>query len=250
MRPLIVAGNWKMNGDLAFVAEIAETLNQTMSQQANTRCLLFPPAPYLASLASQINTPTIAVGAQNMHSAECGAYTGELSASMIKEVGAKYVILGHSERRELFHETDAFIYEKLARAYESEITPILCVGETETDRENGDTEAVIERQLVKVLENVTMLSGAILAYEPVWAIGTGKTATPEEAQAVHAFIRAKVAEKDKAIADVLPVLYGGSVNKKNAESLFKQVDIDGALVGGASLKIDEFVEILTCTKYS
>lgn len=250
MRPLIVAGNWKMNGDLSFVADMTQALKDTLQKGVKTICLLCPPAVFLQQVVEHTKGSKIVVGAQNMHQSEKGAYTGELSAHMIKEVGASYVILGHSERRTLFGESDALIYEKVSSAVAAGLKPVLCVGETLAQREVGQTEQVIAAQLSKVLDNVSLLSDAIVAYEPVWAIGTGKTATPDEAQAVHAFIRQTVADKDPSIAASLPLLYGGSVNSKNAKDLFSQQDIDGGLVGGASLKIDEFVEIVTCTNYS
>lgn len=250
MRPLIVAGNWKMNGELAFIADITQALKEALRGEVNTTCLLCPPAVYLSVLAEAVKGTSIKVGAQNMHQAQKGAYTGELSANMIKEVGATYVILGHSERRTIYGETDALVYDKLVSAVDAGLTPVFCVGETLEEREAGQTEAVIAKQLDRVLENVTLLSKAIVAYEPVWAIGTGKTATPDEAESVHAFIRGKVLEKDEGIAARLPLLYGGSVNAKNANDLFSQENIDGGLVGGASLKVDEFVEIVTCTNYS
>jgi triosephosphate isomerase len=250
MRPLLVAGNWKMNGDLAFVADITKRLKELFNDGVKTTCLLCPPAVYLPQVAGSIQGSPIKLGAQNMHQAIKGAFTGELSSKMIKEVGVNYVILGHSERRTLFGETDTLVFEKLKSAVEAGLVPILCVGETLSEREAGKTKEVIASQLDKVLAEVDLLSNAVVAYEPVWAIGTGKTATPEEAQSLHAFIRAKVAEKDEKIAQKLPLLYGGSVNSKNAKDLFSQADIDGGLVGGASLNVDEFVEIVTCTNYS
>lgn len=247
MRPLIVAGNWKMNGDGAFAADMVHALASHINQHPNRQCVLLPSFVHLSTLAELIEGTGIQLGAQNVAATEKGAFTGEVSAAMLQEVGCRYVLIGHSERRSLFHESEEQLLQKFKLAKAHNLIPVLCVGETLEDREQGITQQVIEKQLEAVLNDIALLDNALVAYEPVWAIGTGKTATPQEAQDVHAFIREKIGTYDKAIAEALPILYGGSVNASNAATLFAETDIDGGLVGGASLKIDEFVEILTCT---
>ncbi len=248
MRPLIVAGNWKMNGDLTFAQSLIASLKDSLANADNRQCLLFPPAVYLAEIVRLAEGSELGVGAQNVLDVESGAYTGEISTKMLKDVGATHALVGHSERRTLFHEDDEFIFRKLKAVVAQGLVPILCVGETLEEYEAGTTEEVIYSQLRFVLDEPKLLDKAIIAYEPVWAIGTGKTATPEIAQNVHAFIRSSVAKVDGELAERLPILYGGSVKASNAAALFNEADVDGGLVGGASLKVDEFVEIVSCTK--
>lgn len=240
-RQPLVAGNWKMNGRQAFATDLLAGLGERLV--AGVEVVVCPPFPYLGALAH--GPGAIKPGAQNVARTEDGAFTGEVSAEMLADCGCQYVIIGHSERRALFAEDDACVADKYQRAQAAGLTPILCLGETLEERENGDTEAVIARQLDAVLERhgAASLARAVIAYEPVWAIGTGKTATPEQAQAVHAFIRERVAGHDHMVADGLRILYGGSVKADNAASLFGAPDIDGGLIGGASLDIASFAAI-------
>lgn len=239
-RPLAVA-NWKMNGDLSLVETISSALNNLGETKAQV--VVCPPYPLLAVCSEKAQN--FAVGAQNMSQHDSGAFTGEVSAKMLKELNLEYVIIGHSERRAIYGETDQLIAQKFAKAVAQGLTPILCVGETIEQRNEGQTEQVVGQQVNAVIDNngVEALSNAVIAYEPVWAIGTGKTATAEMAQQVHQFIRNLIAQHDESIAAKLPILYGGSVNSSNSKELFAQVDIDGGLVGGASLKSEDFTAI-------
>lgn len=249
-RKNIVAGNWKMNLDyeqgVSLFSEIAHMAkDEIVGQQEVVVC---SPAIHLSSIAKlSTGISNVQVGAQNIHQAESGAFTGEISAAQVKSVGAQYVILGHSERRAYFHETDELLAEKVDTALKHGLTPIFCIGETKEERESGKFFDVIQRQLEK---GVFHLSGSdfgkvVLAYEPVWAIGTGLTASPEQAQEVHAFIRDAIAKKyDQDVAEATTILYGGSCNPSNASSLFSQKDIDGGLIGGASLKSRDFIDIV------
>lgn len=257
MRRLLVAGNWKMHGSHVMTAELISGVAQQALEFSDNNdelaydILVCPPAAYLSAAVSEVQGADelnpIKVGAQNVHAQQKGAYTGEISLDMLDDLGCEYTLLGHSERRELFNETDEQVAEKFAACVEhnSNITPVLCVGETLTDRQAGNTETVVAKQLDAVLEAVGIagFDNAVVAYEPVWAIGTGETASPEQAQDVHAFIRTKLAKLDSAIADKLQILYGGSVKPSNAQELFAQNDIDGGLVGGASLSIENFAGI-------
>jgi triosephosphate isomerase len=255
MRRLLVAGNWKMHGSVEMTAELISGVARRVLEMATISeqralpydILVCPPAPYLAQAVVLSDSQPIAVGAQNVNAYEDGAFTGEVSLPMLAEIGCEYVLLGHSERRELFAETDQIVAEKFAACVDSSsnIVPVLCLGETLDDRQAGQTQAVVARQLDAVLEKsgVAGFANAVVAYEPVWAIGTGETASPAQAQEVHAFIRAKLAELDANIAANLQILYGGSVKPTNAEELFGQADIDGGLIGGASLKIESFAGI-------
>lgn len=244
MRPKIVAGNWKMNGDKALISGLIEELNNGL--EPGDECIVFPPMVYLPHTQQSIgDNSAIGLGVQNFYPATSGAYTGECALNMATEFGVRYALVGHSERRTLFAESDEFIAKKFHHAKESGIIPILCVGETLEQREQGLTEQVIERQIEAVMQ-AGPLDTAIIAYEPVWAIGTGKTASPEQAQLVHEFIRSLL--KGENLAQTMPILYGGSVNEKNAEALFAMPDIDGGLVGGASLKINQFLEIIKCIR--
>lgn len=244
MRRKIVAGNWKLQGSRDFtsslIAELAAGLNQP-----NGQLLVIPPYPYLSLAAAACAGTGIAVGAQDVSVHAKGAYTGEVSAAMLVDIGATYVLVGHSERRQYHGESSALVAAKFKAAVEAGLVPVLCVGETLDEREAGQMERVIGSQLQPVIDLVGAegLGKGVVAYEPVWAIGTGKTASPEQAQAVHAFIRGKVASADATIADSLSILYGGSVKPDNASELFSQPDVDGGLVGGASLVAGDFLAI-------
>ncbi|WP_413438972.1 triose-phosphate isomerase [Sulfuriferula sp. GW1] len=245
MRKKLVAGNWKMHGSLAENKVLLEALVLELGQASTAGCIVCAPFPYLAQVQSVLSGSTLAWGAQNVSNHAKGAYTGEVSASMLLDFGCSYVIIGHSERRALYGEDDASVAAKFAAAQAAGLIPILCVGETLEEREAGVTEAVIGRQLDAVLavSGIEGIGRAVVAYEPVWAIGTGKTASPQQAQAMHAFIRAKLAVLDKDVAASLVIQYGGSVKAANAAELFAQPDIDGGLIGGASLVADEFIAI-------
>lgn len=242
MRKKLVAGNWKMNGNLA---ENAALLSGLTSALQGITALVCVPFPYLAQAQTALNGSHVAWGAQNLSEHAQGAYTGEVSAMMLQDFACSYVIVGHSERRSLYGESDKLVATKYQVAQAAGLVPILCVGESLQERESGVTEQVIARQLDAVINaaGVASLTKAVIAYEPVWAIGTGQTASPEQAQAVHAFIRQRIAALHASLAADLVIQYGGSVKAANAAELMTQPDIDGALVGGASLLIDEFVAI-------
>jgi triosephosphate isomerase len=244
MRKILVAGNWKMHGSNAMVSTLLERLLAAPGGQ-DVELAVFPPFPYLALARSLLSGSPIAWGAQTLNPVAQGAHTGEVSAAMLVDMGCRYVLVGHSERRSLYGESDADVAARFAAALGAGLEPVLCVGETLEEREQGRTEQVVERQLQAVLEQcgVESFRRAVVAYEPVWAIGTGKTASPDQAQAVHAFIRDKFASRDDIIAGQLRILYGGSVNGSNAADLFAREDIDGGLVGGASLKAEDFLAI-------
>jgi triosephosphate isomerase len=245
MRKILVAGNWKMHGSQAMVQELLEGLLEGTKEASNVDMAVFPPFPYLAQACSLLEGSDIAWGAQFLNPVAQGAHTGEVSAGMLLDLGCRYVLTGHSERRSIYGESDADVAEQFEAALAAGLVPVLCVGETLEERESGSTEAVVERQLDAVLNRcgVSGFKQAVVAYEPVWAIGTGKTASPEQAQDVHAFIRDKFASQDDIIAGQLRILYGGSVNGSNAADLFAREDIDGGLVGGASLKVGDFLAI-------
>jgi len=246
MRIPLVAGNWKMNGSLVSIQQLLEGIMQGMSElKENVECAVFPPFVYLAGVQRLLSDTAIRWGAQNVSEQQAGAFTGEVAASMLADFSCTYVIVGHSERRTLYGESDAVVARKFATVRKAGLTPVLCVGESLEEREKGVTEMVVARQLEAVLEleGIQGIGDAVIAYEPVWAIGTGRTATPEQAQEVHAFIRSKLAENDAMIADSVRILYGGSVKGSNAAELFAMADIDGGLVGGASLEAQEFLTI-------
>lgn len=245
MRKKLLAGNWKMHGDVAENRMLLDALMAEFGQVRDAGCIVCAPFPYLAQVQSVLSGSSLAWGAQNVSQYAKGAYTGEVSAHMLLDFGCSYVIVGHSERRALYGEMDAIVAAKFAAALSAGLTPILCVGETLEQREAGVTEAVIGGQLDAVLAaaGIEGIGRAIIAYEPIWAIGTGKTATPAQAQAVHAFIRGKFAALDEDMAAALIIQYGGSVKAANAAELFAQPDIDGGLIGGASLVADEFIAI-------
>ena len=245
-RKPLIAGNWKMHGALAESRQLVEALRAGVSANARATMLLCPPYVYLPAVHGWLQGGPIALGAQDLaDKAGTGAFTGEVSGSMLRDVGCSYVIVGHSERRALYGETDAVVATKFKAAQTAGLTPIVCVGETLEQREAGQTRSVIERQVTAVVDSagVQAFANAVVAYEPVWAIGTGRTASPEQAQEVHAFIRGMIAARDATIAAGLNILYGGSVKGANARSLFAMADIDGGLVGGASLVAAEFLEI-------
>ncbi|MBL8376654.1 MAG: triose-phosphate isomerase [Burkholderiales bacterium] len=241
-RRKLVAGNWKMNGTFAANGELVAALLAQLPRDGAS-VLVCPPAPYLQQVAGLLTGSRIALGAQNVSEFDSGAYTGEWSAPMLREIGCSHAIVGHSERRTLFGETSERVAAKTEAALKAGLIPVVCVGETWPERSAGATEAVVAGQLGPLMGRVNM-AGIVIAYEPVWAIGTGKTATPAEAQAVHDFIRRKVGAVDAAAAAGLTILYGGSVNAGNAAALFSCPDIDGALVGGASLKAQDFAAIV------
>ena len=239
----IVMGNWKMNGTLREVQQLL----QDILVISNNNCVVFPPSVYLPEAQSVLNNTPISWGAQNVHCSDSGAYTGEISAPMVKEFGCKYVLVGHSERRHIFKEDEKFVAEKFHQVKEHGMIPVLCVGENIVERNQGLTETVIERQLSAIADSKqNSFYDCVIAYEPVWAIGTGLSATPEQAQLVHKFIRNFVARYDAIAATQISILYGGSVKSSNAHEIFSMPDVDGGLIGGASLCAPEFVEIVEC----
>lgn len=244
MRRKLVAGNWKMHGALR---QNSELLARITAEASGLSCeiAVCPPYPYLAQVLSLIQGSALALGAQSVSEHSSGAFTGEVSASMLAELSCRYVLVGHSERRAMYGETDVVVAAKFEAAQKAGLVPILCVGETLGEREAGKTGFVVARQLSAVLDRlgVAAVSSAVVAYEPVWAIGTGVTASPVQAQQVHAAIRAQVAELDLGVAAGLRILYGGSVKPQNAKELFGQSDIDGGLIGGAALVADDFLAI-------
>jgi triosephosphate isomerase len=244
MRKTIVAGNWKMNASKESVNTLIEGILSGVNE-TTSEVIVCAPFPYLSQVESLIQGTSLMLGAQNLNVNTAGAYTGEVSADMIKDFGAQHVIVGHSERRSLYGETNAIVAEKTKTAIDAGLTPLLCVGESLEDRESGKTEAIVEEQINAVIDLVGIESfdQAIIAYEPVWAIGTGLTATPEQAQAVHLFIRNLLADSSEKIAQRAPILYGGSMNAGNAADLISCSDIDGGLIGGAALKAEDFLQI-------
>jgi triosephosphate isomerase len=244
MRSKSVVGNWKLNGSLASNEALLKALLREIPRQGPVACAVCVPAPYLAQVQGLLQGSGIGWGCQDVSRFGKGAYTGDVSAAMVAEFGARYAIVGHSERRSIFGDTDEVVVAKYTAARGAKLTPIFCVGETLDEREAGRTEAVLARQIDALLAGgAGQLNGSILAYEPVWAIGTGKTATSAQAQQAHAFLRGRVAQKDPAVAAALPILYGGSVKASNARELFAMPDVDGGLVGGASLVAEEFAAI-------
>lgn len=243
-RPLVM-GNWKLNGSKAFTKELIEGLKAEL-QGVGCDVAIAPPVMYLGTAEAALAGSKIALGAQNVDVNIKGAFTGDISTEMLKDFGAKYIIIGHSERRTYHKESDEFVAKKFGALKEAGLVPVLCIGETEAENEAGKTEEVCARQIDAVINalGVEAFNGAVIAYEPIWAIGTGKSATPAQAQAVHAFIRGHIAAKSQAVADQVIIQYGGSVNDANAAELFTQPDIDGALVGGASLKAPAFAVIV------
>lgn len=245
----LIAGNWKMNGSLAANEALIKAMLDGLQGAAPVADMaLCAPAPYLAQLQTLLQGSPIAWGGQDVSAHEQGAYTGEVSVAMLKDFGCRYAIVGHSERRQYHGETDAVVAAKAQRALAAGVTPIVCVGETLAEREAGETEAVVKRQLAAVIHAVAhCTSEIVIAYEPVWAIGTGKTATPEMAQAVHAVLRSQLAAATQH-PERVHILYGGSMNAANAASLLAQPDIDGGLIGGASLKAADFLQIVAAAR--
>ncbi|RYF06160.1 MAG: triose-phosphate isomerase [Comamonadaceae bacterium] len=243
MKKKLIAGNWKMNGGLAANEALISALRSGVGVPACDVAVAVP-AAYLAQVQALLAGSPIVLAAQDVSQHEAGAYTGEVSAQMLRDFAVRYALVGHSERRQYHGETDAIVAAKAQRALAAGITPIVCVGETLAEREAGQTEAVVKRQLAAVIHlNGHCISEIVVAYEPVWAIGTGRTATPEQAQAVHAVLRAQLAAASEK-ADQIPLLYGGSMNAANAAQLLGQPDIHGGLVGGASLKAPDFLQII------
>lgn len=246
MRKAFVAGNWKMHGSKAMTSTLLTEMSAMAESLENVDIAICTPSVYLDTAVNTVANGKIKIGAQNAADvAGQGAFTGEVSAQMLKDIGCTYVILGHSERRTLYGETDAIVAQKVEVVLEQGLTPILCVGETLEERETNVTEQVVATQINAVIEKVGIkaFGSIVIAYEPVWAIGTGKTATPEQAQEVHAFIRQLVAKQDEKIAAGLIIQYGGSMNPSNAKDLLAQPDIDGGLIGGASLKAQDFLAV-------
>ena len=244
MRKTIVAGNWKMNASKESVNSLIEGILSGMSD-VSSDVIVCAPFPYLSQVESLIINSDLMLGAQNLNVNLKGAFTGEVSADMIKDFGAQHVIVGHSERRSLYGETSTVVAEKTKAAIDAGLTPLLCVGESLEERESGRTEAVVAEQLNAVISllGIDAFDGIIIAYEPVWAIGTGLTASPEQAQSVHLFIRKLLADSSERVAQKTPILYGGSMNASNAADLISCADIDGGLIGGAALKADDFLQI-------
>jgi triosephosphate isomerase len=250
MRRPIVAGNWKMHGSRSETARLIEELLAQAPAAPAAVCVVCPPFVYLHEAGRLLRDSVFSLGAQDVSADTHGAFTGEVSAAMLKDVGCEYVVVGHSERRLLYRESDQLIARKFSAAQGKGLIPILCVGEQLADREAGRTREVVARQLEVVLElcGAGALEHGVIAYEPVWAIGTGRNATPEQAEEVHAFIRGRVAARDARIAAATRILYGGSVKAGNAAELFAMPDVDGGLIGGASLKADEFLAILAAAR--
>jgi len=244
MRRTIVAGNWKMNASKESVNKLILDILSGM-REVSSEVVVCAPFPYLSQVETLIVDSQVKLGAQNLNTNSAGAFTGEVSANMIKDFGARHVIVGHSERRSLYGETSSLVAEKVKAALDNDLTPLLCVGESLEQREAGETETVVAEQINAVIELVGIgaFRNIIIAYEPVWAIGTGKTASPEQAQAAHLFIRSLLGEGNKSISQSTPILYGGSMNAGNANELISCADIDGGLIGGAALKAEDFLQI-------
>jgi triosephosphate isomerase len=245
MRNYLVAGNWKMNGDSASNAVLVAGIIASAPESDRVKLLICPPFPYLAAVAAQVAGSSVLLGAQTVSEHESGAFTGEVAPGMLRDIGCDYVIVGHSERRASYGETSFMVAAKFSAALKAGLKPILCVGETLEQRESGATESVVEVQLGAVIDKVGIegFETAVVAYEPVWAIGTGMTASPEQAQDVHRHIRGVMAGNDAGIAESTQILYGGSMKGENAAGLLAMDDIDGGLIGGASLKAADFLAI-------
>ena len=245
MRQPLVAGNWKLNGTKESNKQLIDGILAGAGDVKKAEIAVCPPFLYLQQVAELLQGSNITYGSQNICEHDNGAFTGEIAASMLNDFGCKYAIIGHSERRSIYGESDAMIAQKFIAAKKAGIAPILCVGELLEEREAGETENVVGRQLDAVVDaaGIEALQNSVIAYEPVWAIGTGKTATPDQAQDVHAFIRNRLAAKNAGVAEAMQILYGGSVKADNAQDLFAKADIDGGLIGGASLQADSFMAI-------
>lgn len=245
MRKSLVVGNWKMNGLRATNRPLLESVREGVEAGIALEVAICPPFVYLADVASVLQGSPVGWGAQNLSPYDAGAYTGEIAPSMLADLGCQFVIVGHSERRTLYGETDAIVAEKFVAAQRVDLTPIVCIGESLKEHEEGMAKQVVKRQLNAILQRagVSALNKAVIAYEPIWAIGTGRTATPEQAQEIHSFIRAHIAAQDPRVAEERLILYGGSIKGSNAAQLLAMPDIDGGLIGGASLKAEEFLTI-------
>lgn len=250
MRQKMIAGNWKMNATRCEANDLVESIKEGAKTLTDVDIVVFPPFVHLAGIENQLVDTMIAWGAQNLYLGTHGAFTGEISGSMLVDYGCQYVLVGHSERRHLFHEDLTLVSAKFKAALQVGLQPVLCIGETREQREKNETEKVIREQLESIIKDsgVEVFRRAIIAYEPVWAIGTGLTATPEQAQEVHAYIRGILAKQNVEIANTARILYGGSVKADNAAGLFAKPDIDGALVGGASLDAKGFLKICEAGK--
>ncbi|MBC3919780.1 triose-phosphate isomerase [Undibacterium sp. CY18W] len=244
MRRTLIAGNWKMNGDFSANRSLLSEIKAGLPASLNCDVLVCPPAPYLAQCAELLAGTAVMWGAQDVSVHAQGAYTGEISAAMLADCGSKYVIVGHSERRAYHAESDELVAQKALHLQKSGLLPIVCVGETLEQRESGQTNQVVAAQLNAVLDVLGDMAAMVVAYEPVWAIGTGKTATPQMAQDVHQFLRQQMAARNAAVADKVQILYGGSMKPENAAELLAMPDIDGGLIGGAALKSQDFLSII------
>lgn len=245
MRQPLVAGNWKMHGSRASATALAEAIRAGLAELDAVQVAICPSFVLIPEVAGVVAGSKLQLGSQSVADQDEGAFTGEVSAAMLREFNCTLALVGHSERRHLYGESDALVARRFAAAQRHQLLPVLCVGETLEQREAGDTEAVVDAQIQAVFEQVggQAFQNAVIAYEPVWAIGTGRTATPQQAQEVHAFIRGRIAAQDEQAAKELRILYGGSVRAENAKDLFSQPDIDGGLIGGASLQADDFLAI-------
>jgi triosephosphate isomerase len=252
MRKQFIGGNWKMNGTQAELYDLVKNILNTPLDASNLDIVVFPSFVYLSLIQQLLAQSPIALGAQNVSEYEKGAYTGEIAASMLRDIGCRYVLVGHSERRHIYSENNETIAKKFKMAMTYELTPVLCVGETRQEREKEKTESIILAQLNAVIDiaGIDVFEKAIVAYEPVWAIGTGLSATPDQAQTVHVFIRQTIAKHSDNIAKSLRIIYGGSIKSDNAKDLFSMPDIDGGLIGSASLKASEFVSIIEAKNLS
>ena len=245
MRRTLIAGNWKMNGSLSSIEELISGIKDGLAEVTNADMAVCPPAIYISKVNDLIGDSGIGLGSQNICDQESGAFTGELAPSMLKEFNCSYAIIGHSERRSLYGESDELVAKRFAMAVQSGVIPLFCIGETLEERESGIMEDVVSRQIDAVIDTqgIDAIGKCVIAYEPVWAIGTGVTASPEQAQAGHAFIRSKLAALSEDVAAKVQILYGGSMNAGNAKELLSQPDIDGGLIGGAALKPADFLAI-------
>lgn len=251
MRKPLIAGNWKMNKTIDEAVSLVNTIKAGVHQISGVDMLVCPPFTALSAVSEALDRSNIEIGAQNMYSATDGAFTGEVSPLMIKDIGCRFVILGHSERRSIFGESDKVVNEKVKTALQYNLIPILCVGETLEEREAGKAKDVVRSQIAEGLKGLTKedMHNVVIAYEPVWAIGTGKTATPAQAEEVHAFIRQQINSTfDASVSDAIRILYGGSMKPENVTDLMKQENIDGGLIGGAALKGESFIQLVSKTK--
>ena len=249
MKKLFIVANWKMNGNKESNEKLVNYINEKVDKDPNIEVIICPPFTYLTQIL-ELKIPSIKIGAQNISESQNGAFTGEISGSMLQDMKIDYVIIGHSERRQMYNDTNTVIAQKFELAHQNNLIPILCVGESLSERKTGQTLSVVEAQIKSVIEatRIELFTKSIIAYEPVWAIGTGETASPEQAEEVHSNIRSIIEEYDSKIATSIPILYGGSVNGANSKDLFTMGNINGGLIGGASLNGEEFVEIYQAAK--